>query len=898
MNRLAKSTGLLLTLNAALSGQLVIEWDFTRGTHGWTNNPRVLPLQSLEDGLSVVSTGHDPWIEGPVFDFPPDLWALVTIRMTSDTDASVELFYGDRFVAGRSVRFGLDGDGKWHEHRLLVRDGMGQRCRLRLDPCNDQGKAVVARIRVESLQQPASPAFTPPKAVSRPGTPKATVSCGLIRLNQWTEQLGDFTVDVDGQEMASGYREEMLGYLSADAARWLSLSAAETTSFTQPDPHSFQHEARLRAGDNAIWTLRRTVQAAAADGTLTVRTEWSVDADRDVLYLPWFTLFPGLGTFGRSKTQGLFAGVEYLADEPSSSDADIAEPKHIRRVPDPTKITFPLMALTHGGRYIGLSWEPSEAVAAVFDSPDRIYKSQAHLLGLTGPGVGAHRFENELLAHIPMTLKANTPLTVTARIFGGRGDAVVAAVRHYVMLTGLPELPPFHGGSDAAIELLSHGWLDSDANEGGIFRHAVWGDRFRAQPSAESAMFIDWLANHTVNDTLRTRLVAARDLALTRLHAGDPFASMLSHARIPSAPFVFGRLDEFVRQRRKQAENSLRGFDARGVKVYRAQKDKPDYGRTHFADHANGLAGRDVVTVLHGAALCGDRDLIREGLALLDKQTALYGNTVPRGAQTWEVPLHTPDILASAHMVMAYTIGYLLSDDRAHLEQARYWAATGIAFVYLRPATTPEQTGAYATTAVLGATNWRAPYWIGLPVQWCGLVYASALQQLSAYDTEGPWATIANGITLAGLRMSWPESDKERQGLLPDFFHFEQQKSAGPAINPGTVQAHIPEAFGLGKLYDIKRGRRRGWIVHAPCAITQLSDDESGMRFTVDGWGEREFRVLVAGLTELPGRVAQLVPGADQVTSGTEVAESKREFHSDPGYLIITLKGKSRLHIR
>jgi len=93
-----------------------------------------------------------------------------------------------------------------------------------------------------------------------------------------------------------------------------------------------------------------------------------------------------LGTFGERKDQGLFAGLEYLCDEPSSSTADIETPDHVRRVPDPIKITFPLMAIAHGGRYIGVIWEPSETIAATFDSPDTIYTSGAHVMALSGAG--------------------------------------------------------------------------------------------------------------------------------------------------------------------------------------------------------------------------------------------------------------------------------------------------------------------------------------------------------------------------------------------------------------------------------------------------------------------------------------------------------------------------------
>jgi len=142
---------------------------------------------------------------------------------------------------------------------------------------------------------------------------------------------------------------------------------------------------------------------------------------------------------------------------------------------------------------------------------------------------------------------------------------------------------------------------------------------------------------------------------------------------------------------------------------------------------------------------------------------------VPRGAQTWEIPLHTPDILAAAHLVRAYTLGYELSGDTRLLEQARSWAWTGVPFVYLT-APTPAPVGLYNTIAVLGATGWRAPVWIGLPVQWCGLVYADALYRFAGHDPGGPWKRLADGIVSAGVQHTWPLSDADRGGLLPDSY--------------------------------------------------------------------------------------------------------------------------------
>jgi hypothetical protein len=629
-------------------------------------------------------------------------------------------------------------------------------------------------------------------------------------------------------------------------------------------------------------------------GEIVVETEFVVDRDRAVIHLPWLTLFPGLGTFGERKAQGLFAGLEYLDDEPSSSEADITTTEHIRRVPDPVKITFPLMALSQDNRYLGLMWQPSDRVAAVFDSPDRVFHSGAHVMALTGPAVGELRFENSLVAHTPLTLKANEPLGVRATILGGSGGTIVPAVQKYAKMCDLSPVPPFQGGLEAAVTLLAHGWLDSAINEGGLFRHAVWGESFRAGPAADAAMYMDWLANQSHDPSLVDRLHQGRDLARSKLPPGQPYSSAISHTRTPTAPFVFGDLVQYVEQRRAEARNLLTHFDERGIKLYRP--GKVDYGKTHFAPHASGLAGGDVVRILEAATLTADPQLIEQGLILLDKQTMLYANTVPRGAQTWEVPLHTPDILASAHLVKAYTLGYLLSGRPEHLDQARYWAWTGVPFVYLVPPTRGE-VGPYATIAVLGATNWKAPVWFGLPVQWCGLVYSSALHLLSQYDPNSPWETIAKGVTATGLQMTWPTSDQKRQGLLPDVFELPAQLGDGPAINPGTVQAHVPELFGEGTLYDVKRLPKKGWFLHAPCAIHDWRETQDSLTFTVDGWNRKTFHVLLAGVDSRPTSLSIRSPA--QAAPGPAPDEQARvNFLAPQRLLTIALDGPSVVQLQ
>jgi hypothetical protein len=248
-------------------------------------------------------------------------------------------------------------------------------------------------------------------------------------------------------------------------------------------------------------------------------------------------------------------------------------------------------------------------------------------------------------------------------------------------------------------------------------------------------------------------------------------------------------------------------------------------------------------------------------------------------------------------MVKAYSLAYMLSGKEEYLQQARYWAWTGVPFVYLYNPT-DGRVGPYATIAVFGATNWESPVWFGKPVQWCGLVYSSALHLLSQFDKQGPWEQLAKGITAAGLQMSWPVTDVERQGLLPDVFDLKAQVGAGPAINPGTVQTHVPELFGKGKIYDVKRLMNKSWIIHAPCQIRDVRQSEDSVTFIADGWADssKSYYVLVSGVETQPSQTKVRKINADKPQSDFRLASVS--FDTQQHLMVITLEGHSEIQIK
>ncbi len=276
-------------------GKVILQWDFTRGTHGWTANNNVEGLISSPDGLIVKSIAEDPWIEGPAVDLPVDGVTRVTIRMKSGADASGQLFYGRAFREEQSAQFTVQNDGRWHDYFLVLRDKLGPGTRFRLDPCAGEGELTVAYIKVEAMREISAPPLEKPgrKVLGDP----VCVRSETLEIQHYKTGWGNFVIKVDGVEMAAGYDKEPIGLLFDDRAEWLNLADANTTFYcTSAD--EFSCSAVLKDSAGATWQIQRRFKAGRQAGTLVVETEFKVDRDRDIVYLPWLTIFPGLGTFG------------------------------------------------------------------------------------------------------------------------------------------------------------------------------------------------------------------------------------------------------------------------------------------------------------------------------------------------------------------------------------------------------------------------------------------------------------------------------------------------------------------------------------------------------------------------------------------------------------------------
>ncbi|MFO0949677.1 MAG: hypothetical protein U0835_00705 [Isosphaeraceae bacterium] len=863
----------------------------------WGELHDVARLEATPEGMAVHLDGDDPYFSGPPRDFPPGVPLTMKIRLRPSAGGHLQVFHFDGrhgTSEKRSARVALKGGG-W-QVRTLFLPPLGPGTRLRLDPPGRRGVCLIESIRFEPKLEIAAPDWPKPTVPAVPADAPA-VGSGMLVLRQHPGELGGFTVRMGGRLLATGHNRPLIGYLAPGrVVRWLDVAklAKVATRFIGL-PGIQTVEAALEDPDGGHWRLTQTF-GPAGNGAITATATAEVDAPRQVVFLPLLLVLPGNGSFGTLKGQGLFAGVEFLENEPSSSTADLNEEAGaLRKVPDSARITFPLMAIQAHGNYVGLTWRQAPEIAALFDSPDRTLKGQGHLMGLIAPGAeGTNRKNGELFPVEPLELSPGKPIEAKAEILVGTGESVLPAVQRYVKpADGVLTVPrrTETGDLQSYIRLAAAGWMDSPLRDGNRFRHAVGGN-FPAQPAADAAWMMEQLAALCDDPALAERLretaagAAAEVPAEARLHAA------VGHVRYPIAPLVLGEASgpaadavvASLEQARGMAKVLVRRFEPDGSIRYRTHPGGTDYGRTHFCDEANGLTAEPVARLLEAAAFAGDRTLVEEGLRLLRILKRRFPVGVPRGAQTWEIPLHTPDILASASLVKAFALGYELTGEPDLLEAARDWAWSGVPFVYLGHPAGPGAVGPYATTPVLGATNWVAPNWIGLPVQWCGLVYADALFDLARHDPAGPWKVLAQGIAASGIAQSYP-LDHPHRGLLPDSFNLMEQSRNPAAINPGTLQ---PSALRFlagerGVAYTFRALRTSGLWVHAPGSVEVAEEGENRARLTVRPWSPRASSAVIHGVR----------PGTSLSIDGQPIAPGANSPHRllpDRGTLILRLE--------
>ena len=851
-------TVLAVALQAA--AQSVVIGDFAKADGGWRAGNHMKDVAVSASGTSFTVTDIDPWLLGPKVSIPAAAPGATKVRFTITCEPTMclgawEIYYDlDGKGYGEVKRFTLRACGPAPCTRFVgdvpVKDFTAVDGTFRIDPPS----AIDGRFTVKSL----TAEIIKPLWSLRPATPPALVLPeDAVRLegDGWSlahdpARMGAFRFESHGKKVEGNPGDACVALGKGDKPFSIDWSAVKPA--VKRTENGFTMTAKINDALGRRWRMTRTFARAEDGRALAITTRFACNQAK-VLHIPYLTLFAERDSNGR-KRQAMLAGLEYLEDEPSSNTKDIWMPEANRLIPSVHRITAPFAALTGGKSYLAAKWDmpQNREYAVVFDTPDRQFMSGGHLLAFWFPAVGDARPESELDIY---RAEAYSGGSQTVILRAGKGATVADALAALVSPEKLPPRDKFD--ENGTLELLSRGWLDSRIREGTKVRHAAH-PGFKLQQASDAPALMLWLAaalerrpNPDVSLIKRLRETAGAMFAA--VNPKEIGRACVSHIQRPSSPLLAGDINAWLDARAARLRSGARNL-AGGFREWKTYPGAPyDYGKTLGAADCNGYTAMTLEELLIDATWSGDEAAVGSALAVLDKALARYEGTVPRGAQPWEMPLHTPDIVAAGLMVRSCALGYLLRPDAKYLRAARYWAYTGLSMVHLVP---PPFTysdgvvpfGCYATCGVMGSSNWNHANWMGRPVQWCGLVYSAALYDYLRLCKPGEaayWRTIADGIVASAVRQSHPASDSNRQGLLPDSVFLDGQTRNPPAINPGDVQENLSEM--LNSPYYALRAfpGEAPVLLHMAGDAAELTQKRNVFSCKVDAWPAGESRLVL-----------------------------------------------------
>ncbi|GIV09893.1 MAG: hypothetical protein KatS3mg019_1984 [Fimbriimonadales bacterium] len=507
----------------------------------------------------------------------------------------------------------------------------------------------------------------------------------------------------------------------------------------------------------------------------------------------------GDGSFGAAKDEALFPGLEYLIGSEASFKAIHATPPFdLRFAPHPYKITAPVMAVRWRHLLVSLEWDPSQswsgvlrAPNALFASPNFLESGANHRLALWVPSIPRWADENTEQAREPFRLLRGESviLQATLRV---RTDAtdVIEAMAHYLAQVGAPYPPAPQRNDFAAMQLTVQGLLNSYDGARRAWRQAHTGD---ASYDPQAALPLWVLAHRLFPEDLRRRQ------ALEQVRAAVDAQPIGRHG-VDLAFYVGG------------LPRALEAFQQEVEPIIKAQReDGGGAGQPSTSRHALlGTAGERSSgwTGMHAVQVGRFSQMTLQPAAcesLLRSMRYLSQQRRPEGAQTEPMPMHAPELLASAHALNACLDAHTLTGDAEYLQQAVRWALRGTPLIYLwHTPDKPIMRG--ASLPAFGAPRLSQQIRAGVAVQWNGLVYARALYRLARHShaTDAPapidWKRLADAITLCAVQQQEWVSDRraDREGFYPDAFDIPSNREAYPSdLNPRLIAPCIAERLGF-----------------------------------------------------------------------------------------------------
>lgn len=470
---------------------------------------------------------------------------------------------------------------------------------------------------------------------------------------------------------------------------------------------------------------------------------------------PWLNV--GQSSFGTAKTDAILPGVDWAIDNEWTSGTDFfKDPWAMRVAPHPYKVTAPLMAISHEGVGIGLSWNPNQVATRwfnyrahkpqpVFASPNFVDRKNNQLMGLMVPDASIEGHENEVYAKIPLELKAGQKIRFDAEIWLSQGNSA-EVITDWVKRSGLPEPSQPRWNYEEFLDRVANAYNTH-------FWHEGKGFGLVQRPEHEITPNVPTFLNRYLAENKGTKL--AKDL---------------------------NKKVQWSQDQIKSSQNDEKNLTQRGERLLMEQNEdgsfpfNPDMiGKDDFKVATSfiepmGLTGETALDITIKPAtslLILARKTGDDRFAKAAKKAFDYCITMqrPEAGDYWETPLHAANLLAAGHAAVGNYMAFEYFQDEKYREKAIYWMRTILAFTHLWEAAGINML--YNTKPVLSSSDWYFANWVRDHVQWEVLsVFADVAHHDLKWDEIDPeidWLKFQKGITHAAMR--WINLQEERKWL-------------------------------------------------------------------------------------------------------------------------------------
>jgi hypothetical protein len=467
---------------------------------------------------------------------------------------------------------------------------------------------------------------------------------------------------------------------------------------------------------------------------------------------PW--LLAGADSYGIEKTDAIFPGVEWLRkDEWSSNRNYMTYPLAERTAPHPFKVSAPLMAVSHEGDVIALSWDPAKPLIArrpqrvdyyaqpVFSSPDAVNHANQHLMGLMLPSAVLSGAENKPFPETLTPVSYMSEITLEAEISLAKG-ASLDAYTDWVKRHGLPTPPEPRYPLEEALHYIAScynsnlwfekGWgirLERDIARGGDLDDSEMGFAY----PVHMQRYVTQYADTQLGRELASKLEIAKQQPSFLRTRKDPQCLL---ALTEEAQRLHG--DNLLDI---QHEDGSFRFEPENPKSPTFMQEGINH--TPFARNLYMPLGVPGDTALEQNVVCAtellllaealhDQSLTQAACRALD---FCLDTLVPDGGDVWETPLHSPNILATGHAAIAYELAYRQTGNQAYRSKAIYFLRGNLVFTHLwEPRGVKDL---YCTKPCFCATDWATTSWVNTHVEW------EVIQTLAiAHEMGIDWAQV------------------------------------------------------------------------------------------------------------------------------------------------------------